>query len=216
MMEDFDYNHDEHLYRLGGMVIPSITQTLKLMGFVDKRYFSEATATRGTHVHLACQFLVEKNLNWESVDESIRPRVETFGRFLEEMRPELIFAEIPLHHSLYRFGGTPDLFVKMNGELCVIDIKSGKAKLAAKLQTAAQKLLIEQMRNYQHGQIKRFALELPEKGNYKLVPHDDRKDAPMFLNAVSMVYRRVNEGELNLEKELKNGRNIEAENNGNA
>lgn len=203
MMDDFVYDDAEHIYRLRGTVIPSITQVLKLTGFIDDTYFSEWYAKRGTNVHLACQYLIEGDLDMGSVDESIRPRVERFEKFLSERKPQLIFAEVPLVNRIFRFAGTEDLFVNLDGVLSLIEIKSGKAKLAAKLQSAGQKLLINCIPQYAGKVVRRFALELPEKGNYKLIPHGDRSDEIMFLNAVGMVHKRINEGELNLEKELK-------------
>lgn len=184
----------EHRYILDGVTIPNITKVLELTGFVDKTWFKSEHAERGRAVHSACQFLIEGDLDWETVDPAILPRVKAFQEFLNTYKPELVLAEVPLYSKL-GFAGTPDLVLRMDGINSVWDIKSGKSGLAAKLQTAAQQILIEEMGVKIE---KRFALELPANGKYKPVPHEEKGDKVMFLNALGFVNRRINEGELKI------------------
>jgi hypothetical protein len=198
----FVYDPDLHRYTLDGRVIPGITKVLELTGFVDKQWFTEASRRRGTEVHRACLFLAENDLDWNTVAPEHQPRVEGFARFLEDVKPTLLLAEKPLHSEVYSFGGTPDFVFNINAETWIVDAKTGKAGLAAELQTAAQEVLIrERMMDAWTGlftRVRRFALELPERGKYRLVPHKDPGDELMFLNAVAMVHRRINKGELSL------------------
>ena len=84
---------------------------------------------------------------------------------------------------------------EVNGARWIVDVKTGRAGLAAELQTAAQKVLIEERMPELKG-AKRFALELPETGSYRLVPCAHPFDQSMFLNLVSSIHRQVMAGEL--------------------
>ncbi len=188
-----------HRYTLNGVAVPNITFVLEHCGFVDKRWFPPDAAQRGRAVHAACQFLIENDLDWSTVDPAILPRVQEFERFLDHFKPRLILAEKPLASKLYSFAGTPDLVLDLGGVMTVVDIKSGASGLAAKLQTAAQKILVEEAYPAVIGKIgKRFALELPADGKYQMVQHSDMGDKVMFLNAVAMIHRRLNEREISL------------------
>lgn len=191
------FDEATHRYTVGGKVLPGITSVLKMTGFVDDRWFTQEARDRGTATHRACWFMAEGELDWATVDPEIRPRVEAFGRFLEEHKPTLLFAEKPLHSDIYRFAGTFDFVFDVPAlGICIIEVKTGAAGLAAMLQTAGQKVLIEERMGFKG--IKRFAFELTAEGRYKFVPHLDLGDKLMFLNAVAMVHRRINAGELKI------------------
>ena len=193
----FLFDEERHRYTVAGMAVPGITQILKLTGFVEASWFTRESRERGTAVHRACWYMSEKALDWQSVDPTILPRVEQFADFLEEYKPALVAApEQPLYSFSHGFAGTPDFIFTVMGHPSIIEVKTGRAGLAAKLQTAAQKILIEE--NLGIKDIRRFAFELSGEGRYKFVPHTDHGDKVMFLNAVSMVRRRINEGELKL------------------
>lgn len=178
--------------------MPGITSVLRLTGFTNDEWFTQESRDRGTAVHRACWFLAEGDLDWGTVDPMIRPRVEAFGRFLDEHKPVLLAAETPLHSPTYNFAGTPDFIFEAPtlGGTAIIEVKTGKSGLPAKLQTAAQKVLIEERMGL-NGAL-RFGFELTAEGRYKFVPHRDLIDKPMFLNAVAMIHRRINEGGLKI------------------
>lgn len=195
----FVFDPDAHRYTLNGVGIPGISFVLEKTGFVDKTWFRPEHADRGHAVHAACLYLIQGDLDWATVHPDILPRLKGFEAFWESLRrfiPTVLLAEKPLYSTVYQFGGTPDLVVEDRTGVTVYDIKSGKSGLAAKLQTAAQTVLIEERLGVKVAE--RYALELPEEGGYKLVKHDDRGDRTMFLNALSMVNRRINEKELSL------------------
>jgi len=187
-----------HRYKLDGVMIPHISFVLEQTGFIDKTWFKPEHAERGKAVHSACQFLIEGDLDWSTVHPEILPRVKGFEQFLIERKPTLILSEKPLASKEWRFSGTPDLVLEVPGDRVqwIVDLKSGASGIAAKLQTAAQEILVKE--ECGNGIYKRFVLELPKDGGYKLIPHDERMDKLMFLNALAMVHRRLNEGEIKL------------------
>ena len=194
----FLFDPETHRYTLNGVALPGITQILKLTGFVDGSWFTDEARDRGKAVHSACWFLAEGDLDWSTVGPDILPRVKAFEQFLNDYTPKLIMAERPLYSAMFGFAGTEDFFFEipgLGGE-CIIEVKTGRAGLAAKLQTAAQRILIEENQGIKKAN--RFGFELSKEGRYKFVPHTDGTDKVMFLNAVAMIHRRINEGELKI------------------
>lgn len=195
--DTFEFDPEAHRYRLNGAVIPWISFVLEKTGFVDKTWFRPEHADRGHAVHAACLYLIQGDLDWSTVHPDLLPRIKGFEAFWQDLRrfaPTVLLAEKPLYSTVYQFAGTPDLAVEVREGVKVFDIKSGKSGLAAKIQTAAQAILIEE--RFGVKVVERYALELPEEGGYKLVKHDDRGDRTMFLNGLAMVNRRINEKEL--------------------
>lgn len=190
----FLFDEETHRYTVKGVAVPGITQVLKLTGFIDDSWFTDESRDRGTATHRACWYLAEGDLDWSTVSPAILPRVEAFRDFLDEYRPKLVLAEKPLHDALYGFAGTEDFVFELSRGPAIIEVKTGKAGLAAKLQTAAQKILIEEHLGLKN--VLRFGFELTKAGRYRHVPHTDHGDKPMFLNMVAAVHRRINEGEL--------------------
>lgn len=190
----FSFDAAAHRYTLNGAVIPGITSVLEKTGFVDKTWFTPESANRGRAVHAACQYLIEGALDWGSVHPDILPRVQAFGKFLDGVRPELILAEEPLYSKTWNFAGTPDLVLRIRGLYAVVDIKSGRSGLPAMLQTAAQAVLVHERKDISCSL--RYALELTPAGGFRVVQHVNPGDTTMFLNALAMIHRRVNEKEL--------------------
>ncbi len=195
--DPFQFDEKTHTYTWFGVKVPGISFILKATGFVDTTFFTDAHRDRGHAVHRAAELLMFGELDWSTVHESILPRVKGFESWFQKFKPKVLMCEKPLYSKTHGFAGTPDMVVEVNGEIWVVDVKSGKAGLAAAIQTAAQKILADESEGFITVN-KRFALELPKEGGFKMVPHTDRGDRDMFLSALAMVNRRVNEKELAL------------------
>lgn len=195
---DLAFDEEAHRYLLKNRPIPGLTSVLTLTGFVDKTWFTEEGRDRGTRVHAACQYLAEDELDWATVGEDILPRVKAFERFLEEYKPTLLGAEWLMASRVYGFGCRHDFLfdVPALGGPGIYEVKTGAAGLAAKLQTAGQKVALEE--NFGFKNLKRFGFELNREGKARLIPHTDSADRPMILNAVAMVNRRINEDGLKI------------------
>lgn len=194
----FSFDEERHRYFLNDSPVPGLTQTLALTGFVDPSWFTDEARDRGTRTHAACQFLAEGELDWSTVSEDILPRVKAFEEFISTYDPVLIGAEQFAASAAWGFCCRYDFLFEVPaiGGLSIIEVKTGKAGLAAKLQTAGQKVAIEEWTPFKVA--KRFGFELSKEGRYKLVPHNDTADRNMILNAVGFVNRRINEGELKI------------------
>lgn len=194
----FSFDEESHRYFRGGVPVVGLTQAIRLTGFVDDSWFTDEAGDRGTRTHAACQFLAEDDLDWTTVADDIRPRVEAFRDFLATYQPTLLYAEKFFPSPTYGFACRIDFLfdVPALGGVSILEVKTGSIGLAAKLQTAGQKIAIEES----SGLIvaRRYGFGLTKEGRYVLKPFTDAGDRAMLINAVGMVNRRVNEGELKL------------------
>jgi hypothetical protein len=108
---------ENHVYKHGNRIIPGVTDTIQA-NFGKRPWYSEWHAGRGKAVHLAIHYLVNNQLNWETVDKRIKPRVEAFQRFLNETRLQVIDSEVKMFSERYQFAGTMDL-VLSDGKLII-------------------------------------------------------------------------------------------------
>lgn len=185
-MMNFTFDEATHTYQMeNGEIWPSVTQVLQDMGFVDSRWFTEESRTRGKYVHKIIELHVKGELDEDTVDESLKGYFEAYQRFACDTSfiPEEI--EVPASILTYRFTGTPDYVGLLNGLPSIIDGKSGLISAVTGLQLAGYEVL-------KQGRYKRFALQLKADGNYKLTSFTDRNDRAIFLQAVSLWWWQKN------------------------
>ena len=98
---------------------------------VDYRKFRDDKADIGSLAH----YLIMCYLKKETPDTSDYSRKQidqaenciiSFFEWKKMHSFEPILIESPLISEKYKFGGTPDLLAKINGEYCLIDFKTGK------------------------------------------------------------------------------------------
>lgn len=169
-----------HIYKYGDRTIPGVTATLEA-NFGNRPYWSEWHAERGKAVHLAIHYLVNNSLNWDSVDERIRPRIEAFQKMLNETGFRVIDSEIKLFSRKYQFAGTIDLELADREDNWILaDIKSS-IEPTVELQLAAYSLLWEE--NYKTKVKKAAAIELKDNGDYNMKWFNDLKRAQRIFLA---------------------------------
>ena len=104
---------------------------LGLEGINSNKYVDEL-ATIGTLAH----YLIECQLKNEEPDisdytpnqlETASNPVKKFNNWLDNNKFEFISSELQLVSEKHRFGGTIDLYCKLNGKLTLIDLKTSKA-----------------------------------------------------------------------------------------
>lgn len=171
---------DQHVYRLGAEVLPSITQILQDVGIVDYSFIPadqrEAAMALGRSVHLQTQ-LDDKGV----LDESLADMgyVDGWREFREKWGFTPLHREEPLYHPQYFYAGTPDAW---NVEE-VVEIKTGKPQTWVRYQLAAQAAMCNVRQ--------RVCVELPGNGTYRAYQFraaEYRRDFDVFLSALT-VYR---------------------------
>jgi hypothetical protein len=145
------FDAEKHEYRLpDGRLVPSVTQILhgvgvatdfeRIMSFGTK--IAEAIEFRralGTAAHADCHAFDDNDLDWDRVDERVRPYVEAWGIFRENTGLMPIARERRvLHHGSFYCGTLDGILLKPNGTRVLVDIKLGDPEdAAAQFQTAA-------------------------------------------------------------------------------
>ena len=175
------FNKDKHEYSIdyGNFTqrLPSVTQILSpTKNFMD----NQLAILRGKYAHQACDLIDEGTLDMGALDPSLLPYVVAYEAFLADSWAKVIstYSEKPLCDKLASYAGTPDRVMIINGDTCLIDIKTGSISKHYALQTAAYAHLL---RINGCPIDKRYILNLKPNGKYKLILHDNETDFRDFL-----------------------------------
>jgi hypothetical protein len=181
------FDPEKHLYTLDdGTTLPSVTQILTAMNFIDTKWFDEWSRDKGSLVHLACHIDDTDELDDESLDPEIEPYLSAYRNFKRDSGFLVSSSEVPLASEIYRFAGTPDKFGTFRDATCaVIDIKSGAVAPWVSIQLEMYKIL--KGSNY-----RRYSLQLTKDGKYKLKEWTDRQDRQIALSAVACNHWKQN------------------------
>lgn len=192
LCNELDFDDAGHAYRLGGVVLPSVTQVLKVLPspyMAVSREKLDEKAALGTDVHLACELLDRDDL--DESDEGLAlmahcaPYLDAYRRFKRDTNAEVLLNEQRLYHPKHRYAGTLDRRFRIGGQVWDVDLKTTVAlSPAVGVQVAAYSAMLEA-----HGWPApdcRGALQLKKDGTYRLQPYSDRTDFLVFLNLLSI------------------------------
>lgn len=142
---------DAHEYwtppgRDGGLLVPNVTRVLSATGvatdFDDLERCNpgviEYRRQLGTAAHMDCHAFDDDDLDWDSVDERVRPFVTSWSVMRENLRARPIHRERRVYHWMLNCCGTFDGIFEVDGvKRVLIDMKIGDPDdAAAHLQTA--------------------------------------------------------------------------------
>lgn len=143
----FDDKH--HIYRLNGIVLPSVTQVMQDLSnevyhTVDERVLSRA-ADKGTAVHNAIENYLAFGI--EDIDPEFGGYFTAFLRWYEEYKPEVLASEYRLYHKFMGYAGTADLICVIRGRLYLIDTKTTQVieKMLVPVQLKAYEKALESL-----------------------------------------------------------------------
>lgn len=170
--------NSDHEYFWHGRRVPGVTSVLTAEGFIDSRWFTEESRHRGTYVHAACQFMLEDDLAWSEIEPAYLPWIESFAKWRDAVRPEVIALETMVRNPVYGYAGTPDWVLLINGDRWLIDGKTGAVAPWVGLQTAAYAECLD-------FPVRRAALKLRADGEQGMVvPLTHEQDWHDFLCAL--------------------------------
>ena len=181
------FESDSHTYRFAGEEIPSVTQLLKCLRNFDWVTPEQLAAAgeRGTDVDAACTLDDMNDLVEDSVSPQIMPFLEGWRKFKRDCKPEIVEIQLPLYHPVFRYAGTLDRVLILNGALTLLDIKTGVQSKVTGLQLAGYKLAWDVMRPGTPIQ-RAVALHLTKRGDYKIVHYDDISCQRTFIALVTL------------------------------
>jgi hypothetical protein len=204
---------ETHTYTYHDRVIPSVTQILNEIGFIDfsrvPRETLLAAQQRGTYVHQVLHAILEDDFDFpDDCEEEYRGYVESGLAYLADVgkhplrdadgRPCAV--EWRFWHPTRYYGGTCDYVGwDRDGVLSLDDWKSGEpSDVCAPLQLAAYEAgvracLLPQLDQPYHGEIRRRAVKLYRDGTPgRPEPYRDPRDLSVFFSALSCVHYRRN------------------------
>lgn len=200
MPNKLEFDEANHIYRLDGVVIPSVTQVLKGAGLID---FSkvppsllEAACKFGTAVHKATELWDKGTLDEESLDPNLRPYLNGWILFRQEYGFEPISIEEILYSKIYRIAGTPDRIGKwrIDDSIIIPDIKTGfELSPANAIQLSGYELMYKENLKGKH-KIKRMSISLNEESTYKIQEYKDKGDVNILIAALSIYNWRQKNG----------------------
>lgn len=131
---ELTFDEAGHIYRLNGLVIPSVTTLMKPLSddfyrTVDPDVLDRA-ARRGTAIHNAVENFTEFGIR--DIAPQYAGYFESFLQWWELRKPEPLAMEHKVYHKILRYAGTADLICVIGGRLTLVDYKSS-AQVNSKL-----------------------------------------------------------------------------------
>jgi hypothetical protein len=175
--------------------LPHVTDVLRDAGLVDTKWFTQEGRDRGTAVHLATQYLDEGRLDEDSLDPTVRPKVQAYRLFKQQCKPQIIEVELHVRSETFGYCGTLDRYLYMDKEWGILDIKLGGESPWHGVQLAAYKAALDDRLGAKTpdpmspdrplSTIRRYSLYLDDTG-YKLIPRTNRNDWKVFIAALTI------------------------------
>lgn len=197
-----------HRYFLDGVEIPGNTSMLKAAGLIDDTRFTPESRDRGIRVHDAVWFEDEGALDWSTVREEEKPRVEAFQDFKLKTGWRSDVNEALVHSETLRFATRPDLVGVMEGARWTVNVKTGDPSKWVGLQLAGEEIAINEViqanaEDWVHRLewfgghpyvTRRAALHLKANGKWRLIPFENPADRPTFEGLVRLHHWRAAHG----------------------
>jgi hypothetical protein len=193
MAELLEFEPVEHIYRLCGRKLPSVTQVLSVIDTFEgvPMAFLEAARDFGRHVHAAVHLCNTNDLDHESLDPALVPYLEGWVNFLKDSGARVIESERRVYSRALGIAGTLDCLLDWHSLAEVADVKTGAAvPRSVGLQTAAYRQLRKLEGDIHIGR-KRYCIHLLGKGRYKVHALDDPSDWDNFLSCLN-VWKFIN------------------------
>ena len=126
---ELTFNEDKHIYRLNGVQIPSVSRIMKPLSAYLYRTVDEETlnraAVRGTAVHNAIENFTLYGI--EDIPAEYAGYFEAYQRFIEDVKPEILWSEQKIYNKALRYAGTADMCAVIGGRKVLIDFKTSAA-----------------------------------------------------------------------------------------
>ena len=196
-----------HSYTLDGVVIPSVTRALDHAGLVEydmvRADLLERKSILGSLTHQACHFYDEQDLDFKSLSDDIKPRVEAWANFRIDtgFTPRLIEKRYVATVNGMTYGLTVDREGFFRKEEAIIDLKTS-AVIGdwVAIQTAGYALGVPDYEGQMLSPIalfykrRRMAVQLLATGKYKKFDYEERGDASVFVSTLHITHWKLQHG----------------------
>jgi hypothetical protein len=193
MSDALTFDEPTHTYRVGDVVLPSVTQVLDPLQQLDgiPPDVLARAAKFGTHVHKACHLANQGRLLWDRLDPHLKPYVDGWQKFQAESCAVVVASEVRCWHRAMHYAGTCDAIVRFRkrgktGAAFALDIKTAIAvPRTVGPQTAAYADALRYDLEYPIART-RYCVQLRGDGTYRLVPLTQAGDLHVFRSALNL------------------------------
>ena len=178
------FDHETHIYRVDGAVVPSVTQILKPLSDFSgiPPQVLEAKRDLGTRVHEACHYFDEDDLDEDTIDADVEPYLDAWIKFKKQSGARVLMCETRLFEPVLRFAGTMDRVLLLNGEHWLVDLKTSfSLPHAVGPQTAGYLRALMDPTVTRRG-----ALRLRNDGSYRLDALTEPNDWAVFMACLTL------------------------------
>jgi hypothetical protein len=197
---------DTRQYVIGGVRYPSPSEIQGALGFnagldmIPEGILNEAAA-RGNRVHDWCEkFMLGENPQIPAaIDEELR--CSGFMDWFDETEPDVVDVEMLVWTDEHRVAGKLDILIREDDKICIVDIKTGNApKIYANypVQQAFYSISVKERMGLDYLP-KRYILQLPKSGAYRIKELDNPEDFDVAAAAAKVAWRLIDEKLLKLE-----------------
>lgn len=162
-----------------------VTESLKVLGFIDDEWMSQEALDRGSIIHTLTEYDDQGDLREESVDKRLAPKLEGWRKFKREKKPEFLGIELKVDYEPYGMTGTCDRLCRIDGVVWLIDIKSGGKAWWHRWQVALYALLWATKTG--NPSPKRAVVYLQEN-DYRWDQFEDRRDLEKAKSLITVAH----------------------------
>ena len=187
LLQQFDFDPATHIYRLDGVVVPSVTQVLAPLNSWENvpADILDRACDLGRAVHLATELDDLESLDENSLSSEVGGYLEAWRRFRRETGVKPLLIEHRTRHLVLRFAGTLDREGVYADELTVLEIKSGARVRAHGVQLAGY-ALARKAELALSGYPQRRAVYLHDDSRYEAPKFTKTSDYPTFIGLLNL------------------------------
>ena len=185
-----EFDPIRHKYREGGVRLHSVTEILKRVGLLDTKGFSRESADFGTAVHEATALIdLGRQTIKDFEDDRMYHYIKAWELFKEMHHPEMLEVEQIVGGVDVGCAGTLDrlALVPWDPRPCVIDLKTGKAKLWHPLQLAGYCYAAQK-------EYRRMAVYIDGHGVFRAEEYREERDLRIFKGALDFINSELQAG----------------------
>ena len=154
-----EFDPATHTYKVKGNSVDGVTIILRST-FGANPFWTQAGREAGQAAHVAIHYYAQNDLDYDSLHESVKPRLDAYIKFCADMnfKPDMI--EQPLYRESPLYCGTPD---QVQTGRVIVDFKNGPVLPEVSLQLAGYAHMLPNPLLYE-----RWGVNLDDNGTYSL------------------------------------------------
>lgn len=186
-MAEIAFDEARHEYRVGGRIVPSVTQVLSILSdfsAVPAEVLARA-AEFGSHVHQAVHLSNEGTLDEVTLDPALAPYLSAWRDFLIDTGAKVLASEVRVYHPGHHYAGTLDTIVELRGKAVLIDVKTGQVPRTVGPQLAAYEEAYHANEDNPHALRRRLCVQLTGDG-YRIHECKNASDWSVFQSCLNV------------------------------